>query len=85
MAWSKDTKPLVADQANQPARFQLGMDLMYRNAQGNNIPVVYKGASSNRFIHTAPFEDGTKLNVHDSNLQLLDQPDFSNMPKSLFD
>ena len=58
------------------------MDLVYRYIQGNNIPVVYEGDSADGFLHTARFEDGAKLTVYDSNLQLLDQPDFSNMPKT---
>ena len=52
------------------------MDLMYRDLQGNNPPVVYKGDSSDGLLHTACQENDTKLTVHDSNLQLLDQPDF---------
>ena len=52
------------------------MDLMYRDGQGKNLPVVYKGASGDGILHTARLEDGTKLIVHDRNLQLLDQPNF---------
>ena len=58
---------------------------MYRDGQGKNLPVVYEGASADGLLHTDFLEDGTKLTVHDSNLQLLDQPDFSNMPKTPLD
>ena len=61
------------------------MDLMYRNGQGKNLPVVYERSSADGLLHTARLEDGTKLTVHDSNLQILDQPYFSNMLKTPFD
>ena len=85
MAWSKDTKPPAANQANQSASFKLGMDLMYRDLQGNNTPVVYEGANADGFLHTDCFEDGAKLTVHDSNLEIIDQPDLSNMHKTPLD
>ena len=58
---------------------------MYRDGQGKNLPVVYEGANTDGFLHTARIEDGSKINVHDSNLQLLDQLDFSNLPKTPLD
>ena len=58
------------------------MDLVYRDGQGKNVPVVYEGASADGMTHTIRLADGSKLPVHDSNLQLLDQPDFSNIPKT---
>ena len=61
------------------------MDLMYRGGQGNKIPVVYEGGSVDGLLHTARFGDGAKLTVRDSNLQLLDQPDISNIPKTPLD
>ena len=61
------------------------MDLIYRSVQGNNIPVVYKGSIAGGFLHVSRFEDGAKLTAHGSNLQLLDQPNFLNMPKTQFD
>ena len=61
------------------------MDIMYRNEQGKNLPVVYKGASADGLIHTARLEIGMKMTVHDSNLQLLNQPNFSNIPKTPLD
>ena len=85
MAWSNDTKPLSADQAKQSVSFQLVINLMYRNIQDKNITVVYDGASGDVLLHIARFKDGEKLTVHNSNLQLLDQPDLSNMPKTPLD
>ena len=58
------------------------MDLFYRDGAGNNIPVVYEGASDNGIRHTIRLEDGARLDTNDSNLQLIDQPDFSNIPKT---
>ena len=65
--------------------FVLGMDLVYRDGKGNNVTAVYEGASADNLTHTVRLQDGTKLDVHDSNLQLLDQPDFSNIPKTPLD
>ena len=58
------------------------MELIYRDGQGKNIPLFYEVDSADGLLHTACSEDGAKLTVHDSNLQLLDQPNFSNMPKT---
>ena len=52
------------------------MDLVYRDGRGKHVPVVYEGASTDGMTHTIRLADGSKLPVHDSNLQLLDQPDF---------
>ena len=60
--------------------FVLGMYLVYRYGKGQNITVVYEGASADNLTHTVHLQDGTKIDVHDSNLQLLDQPDFLNIP-----
>ena len=65
--------------------FVLGMDLVYRDGKGNNVTAVYEGASADNLTHTVRLQDGTRLDVHDSNLQLLDQPDFSNIPKTPLD
>ena len=61
------------------------MDLMYRDVQGKNVPVVYEGSNANGLLYTARFEDSAKLTVYDSNLQLINQPNFSNMPKTPLD
>ena len=58
---------------------------MYHDGQSKNIPVLYEVDSADGFLHTAHFEHGANLTVHDSNLQLLDQPDLSNMPKAQLD
>ena len=61
------------------------MDLFYRNVAGKNISEVYEGDSANGIKHTIHLEDGARLDTNDSNLQLLDQPDFSNIPKTPLD
>ena len=65
--------------------FILGIDLVYQDGKGNNITVVYKGASADKLTHTVRLQNGTKMDVYDSNLQLLDQPDFLNTPKTPLD
>ena len=58
------------------------MDLSYRDGTGKNATAVYEGASANGQMHTIRLEDGARLDTHDSNLQLLKQPEFSNIPKT---
>ena len=65
--------------------FKLGMDLVYRCGKGNNVTAVYKGASADGLTHTVRLENSTRVDVHDSNLQLLNQPDFANIPKTPLD
>ena len=55
---------------------------MDRNGEGKIVSVVYKGDNNNVLLHTMRLEDGTNRNVYNSNLQLLVQPDFLNMPKN---
>ena len=61
------------------------MDLVYCDGKVNNVAVVYEGAIANVLLHTINLEDGTKIDVHDRNLQILDQPYFSNIPKTPLD
>ena len=68
---NKDTSP---DSNSSQFEFKLGMDLVYRDGKGNNTAVFYKRASDNGLIHTMRIEDNNKLDVHDSNLQIPDQP-----------
>lgn len=65
--------------------FKLGMDLVYRDGKGNNVTAVYEGASADGLTHTVRLENGTRVDVHDSNLQLIDQPDFANIPRTPLD
>ena len=71
VTWSNNTKPLVTDLSQKLLYFQLGMDLLYFNRDEKNVPVVYKGVRSNGLLPKRLFIDGVKLNVYDSNLQLL--------------
>ena len=60
--------------------FKLEMDLFYRDGKGSNLPAVYEGATADGLTHSICLQDGSRIDVHDSNLQLIDQPDFANMP-----
>ena len=53
--------------------------------QRRSETLVYEGASADGLLHTIRLEDNTKLSVYDSNLQLLDQPNFSNIPNTPLD
>ena len=41
VTWSSKTKHPAPDQPKKSAGFQLGMDLMHRDGQSKNLPVVY--------------------------------------------
>ena len=61
------------------------MNLLYCCGNKENETVVYEGASADGLLHTIHLKDNTKLSVYDSNLQLLDQPSFSNIPNTPLD
>ena len=61
------------------------MELTYCDGMGNSEAVVYEVASADILTHTIRIEDGSKLQIHDRKLQLIDQPDFSNLPKTSLD
>ena len=71
--------------ASKSRDFHLGMDLTYRDGKGKIAALVCKGASAYILKHTICLEDGSKLQIHNSNLQLIYQPDFSNLPKTPLD
>ena len=61
------------------------MNLVYFDSHGKNAPVVYDGDISDGLTHTIRLADGSKIAVNNSNLQLIDQPDFSKIPKTPLD
>ena len=61
------------------------MELTYNYGQGEIRAVAYEGASADGKIHTVRTKDGSKFVVHDSKLQLLNQPDFANITKTPLD
>ena len=61
------------------------MELTYNDGQGESRAVAYEGASSDGKSHTVLTKDSSKFVVHDSNLQLLNQPYFANIPKTPLD
>ena len=61
------------------------MGIVYRDETGKNVPEVYEGASENGLNHTIRLEDGAILDANYRNIQLIYQPDFSNIPKTPLD
>ena len=61
------------------------MNLLYCCDKKEDDTVVYEGASEDGLLRTIRLKDNTKLSVYDSNLQLLGQPSFSNMPNTPLD
>ena len=61
------------------------MNLLYCCTNEENETVVYEGASADGILHTIRRKYETKLSVYDRNLQLLDQPNFLNMPNTPLD
>ena len=87
VSWSPSTKPLapIAAKHTKTNDFQLGMELTYNDGQGESQAVAYDRASADGKSHTVHTKDGSKFVVHESNLQLLNQPDFANIPKTPLD
>ena len=61
---------------------ELGMNLVYKDGQGNNEAVVYEGASADGLSHTIRRANGTRLSVPDSNLAFLQQMGMHNIPST---
>ena len=86
--WSDDTKPPASSKSTTPWKsrdFQLSMDLTYHDGMVKSVSVVYEVDSADSLTHTIHLEYGSNLRVHDSNLQLIYQPYFSNLPKTPLD
>ena len=82
---NESTKPSTIDQSKKPIEFQLGMNLLYWCGKKESETVVYDGASADGLLHTIRLEDNTKVSVYDSNLQILNQSNFLNMPNTPLD
>ena len=52
------------------------MDLAYCHGMGKSVAVIYEGASTDILTHTIRLEYTSQIQIHNSNLQLIDQPDF---------
>ena len=61
------------------------MNLLYCCSNEGSETVVYEGASADGLLHTIRLKDNTNLSIYDSNLQLLDQHSFLNMPNTPLD
>ena len=61
------------------------MELTYNDGQGESRALAYKGDSADGKSHTVCAKYGSKFVVHDINLQLLNQPDFTNIPNTPLD
>ena len=88
VTWSDDTNPPALRGITTPFKsrdFLICIDLKYCDVMINSVAVVYKGASADSLTHNIRLEVGSKLQIHDSNLQLIDKPDFSNLPKNPLD
>ena len=81
VSWSPSTKTPapIAAKHTESNDFQIGMELTYNDGQGESRAVAYKGASADGKSDIVCTKDGSKFVVHDSNLQLLNQPDFENI------
>ena len=85
MTWVDETNPPADDSPQQEVDYELGMDIVYRNGTGKNVPAVYEGASANGTKHTIRIIDGARIDVNNINIKLIDQPYFWNIPKTPLD
>jgi len=58
------------------------MNLIYTDGLGNTQVVVYKGALVDGLQHLVWTKDGKTIHTPDAYLQLMDQPNLSNIPKT---
>jgi hypothetical protein len=64
------------------SEYEIGKDLIYKDGCGNNVMVVYEGATLDELMHNVRFEDGTVRTVDESQLLMLHQPDLANLPST---
>ena len=83
--WNESTKSPAMDQSKKSIDFQLRMNMLYFCGNKESETVFYKGASADGLLHTIRLKENTKLSVYDSNLKLLYQPSFSNIPNNPLD
>ena len=62
--------------------YKPGDDLWYNDGAGNRVMAVCEGETVDGSKHAIRLQDGTRLKVDGAHLQLLEQPDFSNIPKT---
>jgi hypothetical protein len=66
--------------------FEYGMELIYKDGQGTNSPVVYEGAVDDGLFHRIRKEDGSTVDVDASHLLMMhQQPDLTNVPSTPLD
>ena len=88
VTWTHDTKPPSSSVSTTPSKsrdFQIGIDLTYFDRMGKIVAVVCDVPSADILTHTIRLEDGLKIQIRDSNLQLFDQLYLSNLPKTPLD
>ena len=52
VTWVDETNPPADDFTQKEVDYELGMDIVYCNGTGKNVPAVYEGASTNGIKHT---------------------------------
>ena len=84
VTWDDENKPLANDSLEKEVDFKLGMEIVYCDGTGNNVPAVYEGSSANGIKYTILLKYAVRLDANDRNLKLIYQPDFSNITKNPF-
>ena len=79
--WPEHIKPCRQKlfSSQQTKNKALGTDLVQRYGTGNNVPVFYKGATTQDLMHKIPLNDGAWLDANVSDQSLVDQPEFLTM------
>ena len=82
------------DAAKKPAQtkrkfaykfFRKGMELTCKDGSGSNESVVYEGATKKGMMHRVRKADGTTVEVDESQLLQIHQPDLTNIPSTPLD
>ena len=86
--WSENTKKPSykgSTTSSKSRDFKLVTDLEYCDRIVNSVAKVYEGSSADGLTHTINLEDGSKLQIHNINFQLIDQPNLLNYTKTPLD
>ena len=65
--------------------FKLVTNLVYPDGYGKDVPVVYEGSRIYGLRHTIRLADLSRIAIQDSDIKILDQPNYYKIPKTPLD
>jgi hypothetical protein len=74
--------PTKRARTEESSDYEVGMELIFKDGHGSNVPVVYEGAVDNGLMHEVRVESGDTIITDASHLLMLRQPDLTNLPST---